>query len=228
MILKTHIRRIAWLIAGISVGLALSAHSEIASMLNPSPRPSCDDLQKTLATAVNDKVRLVAMTSPDPGKYFSASSPDSCLGGLAVANLDLSKLIPDPLGLFSVGVDGVIDGLKKAALGAACLAARNSVGDTIGKYNDAISAMNGDLNVQGKIDTTIGDASRQMLNGYAMNWTRPQSSDVLAGAKLPGNTLPAVPQIQQQAAPTQAPGAVPAQPQPQPAPAGLGAALFGR
>lgn len=69
-----------------------------------------------MAAAANDKVRMIAETSLDPGKYFDAGSPDSCLGNLTTANLDLSKLIPDPMGMLSGSVDSMIDGLKKGEL----------------------------------------------------------------------------------------------------------------
>ena len=222
MALKPYTLRVALLLAGIAVGLAVSARSEIAAWRKATPTPDCDDLRTAISSAVNNNVRLVALTSPDPGKYFSAASPDSCLSGLAVANLDLSRLVPDPLGLLSVGVEGVIDELKKAALGAACVAARNAVSDTIGKYNRAIAST---TDGHGLIDAAIGDASRQMLDAYAMNWKTPQSSGVLAGVKSPGNVVPLAPTMKQ-TVPTQLPA--PASSQPQSSPAGLGAAVFGR
>lgn len=221
-VLKPYTLRVALLIAGLGVGVAVSARSEILAWRNSTATPDCDDLRHVISSAVNDKVKQVALTSPDPGKYFSAASPDSCLSGLAVANLDLSRLIPDPLGLLSVGVDVAIDELKKAALGAACVAARNSVSDAIGKYNRAIAST---TDGQGLIDAAIGDASRQMLDAYAMNWKTPQSSGALAGVKLPGNAVALTPTMEQ-TVPPRLPA--PASSQSPSSTTGLGAAIFGR
>lgn len=191
---KARARNVAWFAVGVLAALAVSATAQYASsQLQSQP---CV-LDQAMQDAVNKKVELLARTNPDPTQYFSASSPDSCFGGLSIANLDLSKLIPDPMGLLSVGIDGVIDGLKKAAVGAACSAARGVAGDVIGQYNNAIRDMNGALDVRGRtnqfIDASIGTVSRQVLDGYAMNWKTPTPVNATAGVSLPGVTLPTVP-----------------------------------
>ena len=223
---RSVVRPVALFIAGICVATAFAARSEIAAMINPSTQstPGCDGLQKAMSAALNNNIRLVAMTSVDPGKYFDAGSPDSCLGNLSTANLDLSRLIPDPMGMLSGSIDSLVDGLKKAALSAACTAARNSVSDTISKYNVALGAINGDLNTQARIDTTIGDTSRQILDAAATTWQTPSSADALSGVPLPAPApQPVVSQVQQ-VAPQMQPVA---QPQPQTMPAfSLGAAIF--
>lgn len=226
---KSIVRPAALFVAGICVATAFAARSEIAAMINPSTQatPGCDGLQKAMSAALNNNVRLVAETSIDPGKYFDAGSPDSCLGNLSTANIDLSKLISDPMGMLTGGVDSMIDGLKKAALGAACTAARNSVGDTISKFNAVMSTINGDLNTQARIDTTIGDTSRQILDAAATTWQTPAAADVLSGVPLPAPApLPVVQQVQQ-VAPQMQPAAQP-QPLPPPAFKSLGAAIFSR
>lgn len=218
-------RPVALFAAGILVATAFAARSEIAAMINPATQapPGCDELRQSMAAVVNDKVKLIAMTSIDPGKYFDAGSPDSCLGNLSTANVDLSQLIPDPLGMLTGGVDSMIDGLKKAALGAACTAARRSVGDTIDRYNAALSSINGGL-VQSGIDSTIGTTAHQVLDAAAMTWQTPTAANVLSGVSpAPARALPAVPHVQQVT-----PQTLPAQPQPEPLPVpnSLGAAIF--
>lgn len=100
---------------------------------------------------------------------------------------------------------------------------RNSVGDTISKYNAALGDINGNLDTQTRIDASIGDASRQILDAAATTWQTPAAADVLSGVPLPASApLPAVPQVQQMQPA--------AQPQPLPLPAfkSLGAAIFSR
>lgn len=217
-------RYVASFAAGISVAIAGGAVAEYATQL---AKPDECPLTRSAENAVNNNIRMIAMTSVDPGKYFNAGSPDSCLGGMAIANLDLSMLIPDPLGLLSIGIDGLIDGLKKAAIGAACAAVRNSVGDVIGKYNNAIGSINGELNVQGKIDSAIGDASRQMLDGYALNWKTPQAN-VLGAAQVSNVPvkLPAVPGVTVPATVSQSAPTPDATASSAGSPSGLGAAIF--
>lgn len=204
------------LIVGVLISMGVAASAEYMAS---QPQQADCAINAAAQKAVNDRIMMIGMTSPDPGKYFNAGSPDSCLGNMSIANLDLSKLIPDPMGLVSGGLDSVIDGLKKAAIGAGCAAVRNSMGDTINKYNSAIGTINGDLNVQGKIDTSIGDAARNTMNGYAMNWTTPQATGVQVS-----NTPVTLPAISGVTTPSSAT-------QPSPAPAapssgGLGSSIF--
>lgn len=171
--------------AGILVAIAGAGIADFVS--SQSARTEDCGLAAAAQAAVNNKIKTIAMTSPDPGKYFSASSPDSCLGNLSLASLDLSRLIPDPMGLMNLGVDGLIDGLKKAALAAGCVAVRSSVGDVIGKYNNAVNSVNAGMpDVKGAqsilIDSSLGTLSKNTMDSYAMDWkTTPQATDVTAG-----------------------------------------------
>lgn len=179
--------------AGAAFALALGAVAATSTTSTSATSSDCA-LSDAAQQAVNDRIKLIGMTSPDPGKYFNAGSPDSCLGNMSIANLDLSKLIPDPLGLFSQGVDSVINSLEKSALAAGCAAVRGSIGDTINKYNYAIGQTNGTLNVNGQvnqyIDTSIADTSKQVLDGYAMNWKTPDTTQALQVSGVPV-TVPA-------------------------------------
>lgn len=96
---------VACAVAGIFCGMVFSARSEITGWINhgQTQTPACDQLAQAAQEAVNNKVQVIGMTSPDPGKYFNSGSPDSCLGDMSIANIDLSKLIPDPLGYCPAG-----------------------------------------------------------------------------------------------------------------------------
>ena len=203
-------------IAGIFCGMVFSARSEITGWINHPETPACGQLAQAAQEAVNNKVQVIGMTSPDPGKYFNTGSPDSCLGDMSIANIDLSKLIPDPLGLMSSGVDSVIDALKKSAMAAGCAAVRGSIAETISKYNGALSSTDIRGGTNNYIDSAIGNTSRQALNGYAMNWRTPTASGVQlpnTPVVLPAETTPIVP-IPAPATPSEKKG--------------LGAAIFGQ
>lgn len=203
---KLRTREVSLFFAGITVAVAITATAEYTNATQ-TQKPPCD-LDRAAQDAVNKKIQIIGMTSPDPGKYFNAGSPDSCLGNMSIANLDLSNLIPDPFGLLNVGVDQIINGLKKAAVAAACMAVRGSIGDTINKYNTAIRDVNAATDVKGQtdqyIDTTIADTSRRVLNGYSMDWKTPQApSAVPTGAQVSNApvVLPTLPQIPQSGQP---------------------------
>lgn len=226
----------ALFLAGVAVSAALvsTAQTMAASAVStldgcPPDCPLCEASQN----ALNKKIQMIGLTSPDPGKYFSAGSADSCLGDLSVANLDLSRLIPDPIGLLTDAATSAIDKVKDMAVKKVCTSVRNSVSEVIGKYNGAISTINGGLNVGGFIDTKIGDMSRQAMEGYAMNWqTRPGvAPDPLTGFKAPTVAAPQG-QVTRGPAPASPPLATfasPAQTQQSTTPAPTtGGAVFGR
>lgn len=197
---KLRTREVSLFFAGIAVAVAVTATAEYTNATQ-AQNPPCD-LDRAAQDAVNKKIQVIGATTPDPGKYFNAGSPDSCLGNMSIANLDLSNLIPDPLGLLNVTVDQVINGLKKAAVAAACMAVRGSIGDTISKYNAVIRDTNSATDIKGQtneyIDTTIADASRKVLNGHSMDWKTPQvPSAVPSGVQVPNVpvTVPAVPGV---------------------------------
>lgn len=185
-------REASYFLAGILVSVAIVSSAQYAATSTVSQPCALD---AAMQDAVNKKIQIIGMTSPDPGKYFSAGSADSCLGDLSLANLDLSRLIPDPIGLMTDAISSAIDKLKDMAVKKVCSAVRGAVGDVIGKYNNAISTVNG-INggaiVGNLIDSKIGDISRQTMDGYAMNWqtaTSPSSSrDVLGGLLSSGSS----------------------------------------
>ena len=133
------------------------------------------------------------------------------------------------MGLFSAGADSAIDSLKKAAVEAGCSAVRGSVGDVIHKYNYAIRNTNGMVDVNGKtnqfIDTSIANTSRQVLDGYAMNWRTPTSKSATGGSQVP-NTPVVLPNFPQVAPSTAKPASSPAQAPSGSGSSGLGAAIF--
>lgn len=186
---KVRTREVIFLLAGVAIALAISATAQLTGA--PATKPPCGELSDAIAQAANDKVSLVGMTSPDPGKYFNAGSPDSCLGDLSIADLDLSKLIPDPLGLLSVAVDGLIDKLKKAAVGAACKAVRNSVSDVITKINSGGAC--GGTGSKNLLDFSIGLKSAQSQSCAAAGWSIPSVTSTGLGLPSSPTTLPKTP-----------------------------------
>lgn len=226
-LLKAKGREVSLVFAGVGIAVAVTAAADYTGA-TATQSPPCA-LDQAAQDAVNKKIQIIGMTSPDPGKYFNAGSPDSCLGNMSLANLDLSNLIPDPFGLMNVGVDQVINGLKKAAAAAACMAVRASIGDTISKYNTAISTVNSATDIKGQtnqyIDTTIADTSRKVLNGYAMNWKTPQATNAVPSGVQPPNMPLVLPNVPGVTTPSTAPSTTPA-PSQNSGSSGLGSTVF--
>lgn len=183
---RANSRNVAWFVAGIVVSIAVVASADFAGPSGQTTSAPCD-LSNAASDALNRRVGMIGQTTLDPGKYFNPSSPDSCLGDLSVANVDLSRLIPDPMSLLGDAATKAFDQIKSAAEKKICAAARNSVGDIIGTYNSAINMANGAP--QNVIDAGIGQASRQVLDSRAMTWNVPTGStkDVLNGVTGWGN-----------------------------------------
>lgn len=178
-------REASYFVAGVLVSVAIVSSAQYAASSTTSQPCALD---AAMQDAVNKKIQIIGMTSPDPGKYFSAGSADSCFGDISLASLDLSLLIPDPIGLMTTAITAAIDKLKEMAIKKVCSAVRGAVGDVIGRYNYAINSVNGldgGAIVGNLIDSKIGDLSRQAMDGYAMNWQTGLSSsssrDVLSG-----------------------------------------------
>lgn len=217
-------RRFLMAIAGGCAGVAVSvgATQMASSPMQPYSK-DCSELQMAMANAVNDKVRLIALTSPDPAEYFQVGGSSSCIGDFALTKIDFSRLIPDPFGLLSDAATGSLDQLTQAALGKACTVARNSIGDIIGRYNAAaVATIGGGVDVAYQIDPTIGDLARETANRNAINWqTNVTLKDPLAGIRPPVNAaatlaIPIQQQNSRQIQPTV------------PAPLTTGAAVFGQ
>lgn len=228
--MKSRTRNLAAFAAGVVVMLAgVATATNLQEAITPK-EPDCglaDEMQKV----VNDKVRAIGMTAPDPSKFFSVGSPDSCLGDISLVNIDLSQMIPDPYGVVTAGLTGAFNRIQRAAIEKACGAARNSMGDIIGKWNTAASQVNGTGGrIDAMIDQKIGDESKTVMDKWSLNWntnsTTPTVTDIVtqSGSKpIPATTapqaatVPATTQtVQQQAA------AAPSQP----APVSTGGSVF--
>lgn len=150
-------QNLVWFIGGAALTIAAWGSAEIASQAVKEPEgPQCE-LKKSANDALNNQVKMVAFTAVDPSKYFSTSSPSSCLGDIALANVDLS----------GIGT-AALSRLRDMLLNKVCTAARSAVGEMVGTYNSAINMVNNAP--QNVLDAQIGNVSRDILNSKAMNW----------------------------------------------------------
>jgi len=120
---------------------------------------------------LNTRITMVGATAPDPSKYFTVGGVSSCIGPMT--SLDLSKLIPDPMGLLT--------SLAKAAVAAvvqkACTAARQSMSDYLGKYNAAVNMTGGGS--QQYLSTAIGSAVGLQMTNYGTSYAAPAGSSLV-------------------------------------------------
>lgn len=173
-------RELAWGLGGLAMaGIVTVSAQQAASSGDAPPCPISDSIQQ----AINSKVQLVGVTGTDVSKYFAVGSAQSCIDSLLNTSFDLSKLIPDPIGWLSDAAQFAIRKATEAAVGKVCTAARNSMGDIIGKYNQATGLVTG---WKSAIDTNIAG---QSVASYGTSYSQPTSiKDVLA--EVPANTMP--------------------------------------
>ncbi|WP_432263039.1 hypothetical protein [Cupriavidus sp. TMH.W2] len=172
-------RELAYLVGGIAMaGIVTVSAQQAASSGDAPPCPISDSIQQ----AINSKVQLVGVTGTDVSKYFAVGSAQSCIDSLLNTSFDLSKLIPDPIGWLSDAAQFAIKKATEAAVGKVCTAARNSMGDIIGKYNQATGLVQG---WKSSIDTNIAG---QSVASYGTTYSQSTSvRDVLAD--VPANTM---------------------------------------
>ncbi|UEC05593.1 hypothetical protein [Burkholderia vietnamiensis] len=120
---------------------------------------------------LNNRILMVGSTAPDPSKYFTVGGVSSCIG--PISNLDLSSLIPDPMGLLTSLAKAAVN----LAVQKACTAARQSLSDYLGKYNSAATMVNG--GAQGMLSTAIGQQVGLNLTNYGTSYAAPAGSQTV-------------------------------------------------
>lgn len=178
---RPSVKNVAWMLGGVAVATLVTVSAQQYTGGNTT-NPPCD-LGTAAQNAVNNRIRMIGLTNPDPDKYFN----QNCLGDLAFADLDLSNLIPDALGWITDAMATAYQKLKQAAVNKVCTAARNAFGDTIGQYNSALNEVNGSGSAVGNyIDNQISNEAQQATDklnyGYNVPANQPQS---IFGASQP-------------------------------------------
>lgn len=158
-----------WMVGGVAVTLACTVAAQQYNSAPATPVPC--DLGNAAQAAMNDRIKMIAATSADPSKYFN----QNCLGDFSFASLDLSVMIPDPMGVLTDAAMKAVNTLKDKAINKVCAAARNSVNDTIGRYNEVINTTNTIGNgfgngVNNLIDTSIANEAQKMSDKYNLNY----------------------------------------------------------
>lgn len=178
-VLAIRSREASFFVGGALVAATVTVMANVAGQSNIMPGEDCA-LKEAMQNAINSKVQMIGMTSPDPSKFFTVGSPDSCLGDLSLTKIDLSKMIPDPYGVISDALSGAFERIQKAAIEKACTVARGSMSDIIGKWNTAANQVNGIGGaVDGMIDQKIGDATKQAMDDWSLSWNTNKSTPTL-------------------------------------------------
>lgn len=187
--MKPASKNMAWMLGGIAISAVVAVSAQQISQQATAAQAPCV-LTDAMQSALNEKIKMIGLTSPDPAKYFTVGGPDSCLGDFAVANLDLSRLIPDPMGLLSDAVVNGVSKLANAAIGTACKAARKSFSGTISQYNSAVGLVTGDSSAM--IDKAIGAEVQKNMTDFGVDYNAPKVNiaDPIGNLALPTVTLP--------------------------------------
>jgi hypothetical protein len=147
------------------------------ALTTPSATYGCA-ISTAATTNLNNRITMIGSTAPDPSKYFTVGGLSSCIG--PVSNIDLSNLIPDPMGLLT----SLAKAAMQLAVQKACTAARQSLSDYLMKYNMASTMINGGSN--NMLSTAIGQSVGVNLTNYGTSYAAP------AGTQLVVNPLATV------------------------------------
>jgi hypothetical protein len=140
------------------------------AMTTPSATYGCA-IADAATSNLNNRITMIGSTAPDPSKYFTVGGVSSCIG--PVSNIDLSNLIPDPMGLLT----SLAKEAMQVAVQKACTAARQSLSDYLGKYNMAASTING--GTQGMLSTALGQSVGLNLANYGTSYAAPAGTQVV-------------------------------------------------
>ncbi|MBN3729399.1 hypothetical protein G3N98_00390 [Burkholderia sp. Tr-20390] len=151
--------------AALATGIAVMAQQ---SSTDPNTSSTNCAVSTAAQSALNNRITMIGMTQPDPSKYFTVGGVSSCIG--AITNIDLSKLIPDPMGILT----SLAQQALQMGVNAACTAARNSLSDLLGKYNYAAGILNnGSGFITGYLDQQIGKTVGVALTTYGTSYSAP-------------------------------------------------------
>ena len=158
-------KNVLWAVGGAAMATVIAVKAQQAT--DTLTKADCE-LTTAAQNAVNNRLTVIGRTQPDPAKYFTVGGVQSCIG--AVSNIDLSKLIPDPMGILT----SIAQQLVNAGIRAACTAARQSLSDTLGKYNTAAGMLNGSgTAITGYISTEVGQKVGVGLTNYGTTYSAP-------------------------------------------------------
>ncbi|WP_249204700.1 hypothetical protein [Burkholderia cenocepacia] len=151
--------------AALATGIAVMAQQSATDANTSSTNCA---VSAAAQSALSNRITMIGMTQPDPAKYFTVGGVSSCIG--ALSNIDLSKLIPDPMGILT----SLAQQALQMGVNAACTAARNSLSDLIGKYNYAAGILNnGSGMITGYLDQQIGKSVGVALTTYGTSYSAP-------------------------------------------------------
>ena len=167
-----------WMVGGAVLAAAITVSAQQASLDGAVTAPPCGPnsaLGQAMSAALNNNIAMIGMTQPDPTKYFATGGTSSFICGSSLANLDLSGLIPDVMGLLTDAATKAVN----AAVSAACKAVTRDFSGVINQYNTAITAVNGVSGKNGMTNTInagIGKTVDGALGQYATNYNSASST----------------------------------------------------
>lgn len=166
--LRGQMKYVAGAIFGAAIVTVVAVKAQ-QSPAGPSATYGCA-IADAATNNLNSRITMVGATTPDPSKYFTVGGISSCIGPMT--NLDLSKLIPDPMGLLtSLAQAAVQMGVQKA-----CTAARQGLSDYLGKYNSAVSMVGGGSNAY--LSTAIGQQVGLQMTNYGTSYNAPAGTNL--------------------------------------------------
>ena len=183
-------KNVGWMLGGIALSTMFAVSAQQFIGTNPAAVEPCD-LNDEIGRVLARQMTLAA-NAPDPAAYFQVGGDSSCLGDISLANFDLSRLIPDPIGLLGDAVTSAVTKLTNAAITKVCKAGRETMSQTLGQYNQYLgqnAGVTGNSILNSKLNSVV-ESSVAKVGGadFAVDY-RAAAPDILAGIKLPTNNI---------------------------------------
>lgn len=125
-----------------------------------------EDIQKQNKYAMQLMYESMNINTSDK---YDAGGGNQCLKLIRLTTLDLSKGMPDDLGI-NAALEVIIKTLRDVAVKQACDMASNTLNEMVGKYNTFITSINGKYDLNG--------AAQDMLKGVLNQATEQMTADL--------------------------------------------------
>src|ERR1035437_8228950 len=188
VISKFKMRRPAgWVVAcALTAPVAMAVAVQDSASQQPTQSADCANFGAAVVNAmqVQEKIVDVYMTTAITSMQDAVSTKNSCIGNIALLDIDLSNLIPD-FGMLGSILQSAIDRLVTGVINKVCAAARQAIAPAVTTWNSTVSTVNGELNLNGQVQAWGQDLS------YSVN----QSVDKLVAGIGPSGSAasPVVP-----------------------------------
>lgn len=180
--LKKIRRPTAWLLACAMTATTFTAIAvqDAQGRAQVSNTADCDGLRAAAQGAVNNHLLIVDsfMKGATESMQNAVSTNNSCIGDAALADIDLSGLVPD-FGILGALLNSAVDKLVKGVINRVCNEIKSVVQTATGSWNGAVTGINKDINLNGQVQAWARDVDYRVdgaINANIGSTATPRSS----------------------------------------------------